>query len=239
MALQLGNRIARFYADTIDFVFPMLCAGCGNVCEEHSLCGACQKKFQTYEHPFCLGCQEMILDGIRCQQCKDKSFPLFAMGDYVDPLKEIIKQVKFRGITEPVRKLAATHAEMIAPYLSELQTTHFVPIPLHTDREYVRGYNQAALLAQALGEKLSVPVCSEIIWRIEKRKEQARLSFESRAGNIKGVFESVAADEVEKTWRLVLVDDVVTSGHTVHEAAHTLRAAGYTVVGVASIAHGL
>ena len=108
--------------------------------------------------------------------------------------------------------------------------------PLHPSREHARGFNQAVVFANALGEKLKLDVDTDILTRIKKGKPQSRLSDSARAQNIRGAFAAIADTDDNDT--LILVDDVVTGGHTVREARLVLVQAGFNVPAFISIAHG-
>ncbi|MFZ1684692.1 MAG: phosphoribosyltransferase family protein, partial [Candidatus Zixiibacteriota bacterium] len=95
----------------------------------------------------------------------------------------------------------------------------------------------AEIFAAALASELDIPVDMQIIIRTQKRREQARLADHEREVNIRGVFEAIADAEPGET--VILVDDVVTGGHTVSEAKRVLEAAGFFVPAAISLAHGL
>ena len=155
-------------------------------------------------------------------------------------MKSIIVSFKFGGVTGLAPFLVDGFVEHRAKAMKELGECTLVPIPLHPSREYQRGYNQAALLARQLGRKLGLPVNETILERKLSRRPQAKLKSRYRARNIKGVF-SVDAEEVSelKGKKVVLVDDVVTSGATIGEAASVLDESGQTVVAALAMAHGL
>lgn len=111
-----------------------------------------------------------------------------------------------------------------------------VPVPLHPSRQYGRGYNQAEYIAEALSTALHVPVRTDIVVRTERRKPQQTLPARARARNIRGVFE--VSENSENSGRVLIVDDVVTSGQTALEVSRVLTNSGYRPVGVISLAHG-
>jgi ComF family protein len=237
MPLELV-RTRRWFQDLLDFVFPPLCLGCGGYLESDGVvCDVCREAVDTFSQPICLNCWQSIPSGSSCQVCRESSFSLFAFGDYIAPLKDIIIQFKFRGMTTAAEYLASGIAAEFRDRILALHPDYLVPIPLHAGREYIRGYNQAEVLASALSRVLEVPVDSAILYRTKKRPPQARLRENERERNIKGVFE--AAGETEFGERVILVDDVVTSGSTIREARHILEEAGYRVPGAISIAHGV
>jgi len=222
----------------VDFLFPPLCLGCGEYTESpDSICDNCLKAMDCYDYPLCLTCGGMVAETNYCPVCRDDSFLLFAYANYRDPLKEIVIQFKFKGITSPAAWGARMLSDRFGDRIRDLSADCFVPIPLYPSREYSRGYNQAMLLAEELSRRLSVPVDKETLLRVKRRRPQALLSSPMRIANIRGAF---AVDEESSCDRTVLlVDDVVTSGATVREARRELMSAGFSVPAVISIAHGL
>jgi ComF family protein len=130
--------------------------------------------------------------------------------------------------------------ELFGEKIQKLAPVSLVPIPLHPSREYVRGYNQAALFARELSGQLEMPVIDNLIIRVKKRKPQSKLNQSKREANIKNVFE-LAEEQLEsdEARKVILVDDVVTSGHTMFEARRVLIAGGHDVVGAIAMARAL
>lgn len=223
----------------VDFVFPPLCLGCGTFTDTSTfICPECLKRIDRFTAPFCLKCMEIVPAGSKCDNCGADSLLLYALGNYQPPLKDIIIQYKFRGITHPARLFA----ELLAAQFGELITAHscraLVPVPLYPSREYYRGYNQAEVFARELARLFDFNVRTDILARVKRRKPQAKMDVRHRAGNIKDVFEVIRPpDDDDKN--LLLVDDVVTTGSTVFEAKLTLEKAGYHVNAVICIAHAL
>ena len=221
----------------IEFVYPPLCAGCGEYSgNNQTICPICQARIDWYEEPIAL----TPVDFSRNEESAPLSFPLYAAGDYSGPLREAVIQFKFRGVTSVATVMAERIATQFGEKIERLGPFLLVPIPLHPGREYVRGYNQASLLAGALAERLEAAVDETLIVRVARKRTQAKLKRRQRASNIRGVFECVAEPpSAEQCERVILVDDVITSGQTVFEARRVLVANGYQVVGAISIAHGL
>ena len=228
---------ATWLHGALDFVFPPLCYGCGVFSESRiGICERCLAAIDRYRDPVCLSCQSVLPSAVSCPLCGDEAFVLFACGHYEPPLKEIVLQFKFRGITSPAAVMAGMLDEQFGDQIRRLNAVALVPIPLYPSRQNYRGYNQAALLARQLSPRLGLPVREGVILRIKKRRPQARLNLKKRATNIRGVF--VVPRPAEESSTVILVDDVVTSGATVLEARKTLIGAGYRVAGVIAIAHG-
>jgi ComF family protein len=223
-------------ATIIDFVYPPLCAGCGENADNPSLvCEQCRNRFDLYSHPFCLVCRAM-LDKPACPTCRSECIPLFAFGNYVDPLKRIVLELKFHSVTQPLRHIVEEFTKAFGEDITARRPDCLVPVPLHPGRAYSRGYNQAELIARELADRLQVPVDLELVVRSGKRRPQQDLPASRRADNIRGVFELTAISTDPR--RIVIVDDVVTSGQTAKELARTLIEGGHRVVAVASLVHG-
>ncbi len=226
----------KYIQNLIEFIFPHLCLGCGAYSEnEKVVCDACEKNIELIQLPYCLRCFSSISEDIRCFTCKDDTLPLLSYADYTGPMREIIIQYKFKGITSPSQIFAERIYKMYSELLHETDADFLVPIPLHRSREAERGYNQASIFATEISKHLNVPLNEDIITRIKKRKHQAKLAIADREKNIQSVFhvEEITEDEIN----CIVVDDVVTTGSTVVEATKVLEESGYKVVAVVSIAH--
>ena len=119
----------------LDFFFPPLCLGCGTYYEgKDSICGTCFQKIEEFDHPFCLNCDSIVPSESQCPICLKDSALLYVFADYRPPLKEIIINFKFRGITSPARTFARLIASKFEKQLASLNAQTFVPIPLHAAR---------------------------------------------------------------------------------------------------------
>ena len=224
----------------LDFVFPPLCLGCGEYYDgADQVCERCRQAIETFSAVTCLRCGALLPLLRECPECGENFLPLFAYGNYRPPLKDIVLQFKFHGITSPARLIAPEVCDQFgeAIYSIASRADALVPIPLHPRRENMRGYNQAELFARRLAPVLLLPVRDELLERVRYRRPQSLIDHRRREQNVRGVF-AVDADQTEPC-RCLLVDDVVTTGATVREAARTLRRAGHEVLGVIAMAHGV
>ncbi len=131
--------------------------------------------------------------------------------------------------------------DLLAPRMAEawqgapLRSEVLVPVPLYPEREARRGYNQAALLARALGRYLELPVATRALVRIRNTASQTQLNREERRANVSGAF--VLQKDVELAGRYVtLVDDVATTGATLEACAAALGAEGVKGVNAFTLA---
>lgn len=231
---------ARFpiLSGLLDFIYPPICAGCGVYSEDKpAICAACLIRIDWTDHPLALTDLD-FKSGQNPEPAAPISFPLFAAGNYADPLRQVIIQYKFHGVTELAAVLADRVVASFGEKISKLAPVSLVPIPLHPTREYFRGYNQALIFAEAIASRLDLPLNPDLLYRSKKRKPQSRLAQDKRATNIKGVFDLIPETEsADSQSRVILVDDVVTSGQTMFEARRLLTRHGFKVVGAISMAH--
>lgn len=142
-------------------------------------------------------------------------------------VRQAIHHLKYRN----VRALAAPLAELLAAYLRQrpLPGQVVVPVPLHGKRLRERGYNQSALLATGLAERVRLPVAGSHLVRLRQATPQARTaSVRERRENVAGVFACRNTDL--RDMEVLLVDDVATSGATLEACATALKAAGAAAV---------
>lgn len=171
-----------------------------------------------------------------CRHCNIGVFSFqdcCALACYRGKIRETLHRFKYRGqkaLAEPLGKLLAGKIAR-EPWSSSLE--FLVPVPLSRQRLLQRGYNQASLLAGVLGRELGLPV-KEILERVRETESQTGLNRSRRAENLYRAFR--CCREVPAGSHVLLVDDVLTSGATAHEASRTLKEAGAGRISVAVVA---
>lgn len=222
----------------LDLLFPKHCLGCAR--EGSFLCETCRPGLR-FRAPSCPVCSRRNFTGIPCAGCGEQTGlrRFLAPCSYRDPLvRELIHAYKYDG----VRELAALFADEIAAFLAFYRIrpaagSILVPTPLHRSRERERGFNQSALLARALGERLGLGV-APALRRVRATDPQVEMgSYAARRANVAGALRVTDPDSAAGK-RIILVDDVSTSGATLAEAARALRAAGARTVWAIVIAKG-
>jgi ComF family protein len=218
----------------IQILYPNLCWHCRQpiAAPGSGFCEACAKAIFSDPFSSCGGCAATVgphsATEKECPTCRDQGFAFkaaFRLGPYDGGLREIILRLK-DGSREGLAELVA--AQWVAGATATLANEPIdcvVPVPLHWLRRWRRGYNQSATLAKAWAARLRVPFLPRALRRIKNTKQQSGLSPAARRANIHGVFR--AAKSIPLAAKTVLlIDDVMTTGSTAHEAARTLRAAG-------------
>jgi ComF family protein len=153
-------------------------------------------------------------------------------------LREALHAFKFQGKRAVARPLGDLLAEAGAGYPSARGAGLVVPVPLYPDRERERGFNQAALLAERLGRLWGVAVAAHALERTVATPAQTGLSAEERRRNVRGVFAAPRPARVAGQ-RVLLVDDVLTTGATADACARALMRAGAAEVGVLTVARAI
>lgn len=191
----------------------------------------------------CLKCVRCGALGIRplCESCQAKG-PLLAttrggasvlaLGSYHEALGAHVRALKYGEET----RFAAQLGRALAQVMPETyRTATLVPVPLHPARLVERGFNQSALLARAIAKETSQRVDFTVLKRTRQTEVQARLNKAARSDNVQGAF---SAQKRIGSSKVVLVDDVVTTGATIESALQALAAAGIPTLGLLCCALG-
>ena len=157
-----------------------------------------------------------------------------ALGFYAGPLRDCVVALKYGGRHRAADRLASRLREVGRCRAILRRTDVLVPVPLHRNRERRRGFNQAELLARALGRSSGVPVCRGLA-RTRDTRSQTDLSARDRRRNVQDAFAVTAGAPFERA-AVTLVDDVLTTGATLRECAATLLARGAREVRAITVA---
>lgn len=191
-------------------------------------------------------CQKAAVGGLTHPICK-KTVTIdgvFSSLVYTGVVKKLVYQFKYRPYITSLKSLLTDflYEGLIQKeqfYQLIQKDSVFVPIPLHSSRFRQRGYNQSHLLAKGLGQKLDIKVV-DLLERVKSTKTQVGRSQKERAENIRGAFavKKAYGEKMKKYRQIFLIDDVVTSGATLKEAAKVLKKAGVANVWGITLAHG-
>jgi ComF family protein len=226
----IASRVLRF-------LLPLRCLLCGDRgADGIDLCAGCAGDF-TLNHPCCPRCALPLKAAAPlCGRCLARD-PVFTAAWapflYTHPLDLLEARFKFRRDLAAGRVLAermATRAHVDAPALPAL----IVPVPLHLSRLRERGYNQALELGVPLARSLGIPLRHDGLIRTRATPPQTGLDAKARRRNLRAAF--AVTQHAQWPSHVVLLDDVMTTGATVREAAKTLKRAGVARVDVWALA---
>ena len=222
-----GNwrSISRHLTQTfIEIVLPPVCAGCGSV--GHQFCDECQATVAWVVEPVCRRCgRPEISTASLCASCSLTPPPLElirAATHHAKPVRKILHKMKYQGYFALARPLGELMVAAWPRWEHELDLV--VPIPLHSQRKRERGYNQSELLSDVLEQELDLPSRPPALNRSRHTRPQLGLTANERRANVLDAFSANRA--IVQGKRIMLVDDVFTTGSTLTAAAEALYQAG-------------
>ena len=225
-----------------DFLFPQVCMICGKVLSERNA-GPYLMKRQLCVR--CLSAFPVRLQNDRWFHCLSDpyetdpipDFSVWALFHYEMPVTGLLRRLKFQSASYCGQLLGDLIAREFPKDL-DVTFTCVVPIPLSEKRLAERGFNQSSILGEELSRALSVPLLEDVLVRNRHTNRQSRFHDPLlREGNVSGAF-SVAENWDISGWNVLLLDDILTSGATLHEAARILYAAGANlVIGAVAATH--
>jgi ComF family protein len=227
---------ALFLRTLLHIIFPAACAACQKSLWGDSVpffCNRCWSSLTPIPAPVCPRCGRPFASSIaiqyspthQCGTCRKRPLALtqaWSLFPYQTPLKEALALFKYRGKLSLAKPLARALIEALPP-LPALDG--IIPVPLHPQRLREREYNQSLVLADRLSHQTGIPLILACLLRIRPTVPQTSLSRKERLTNLRRAF-SVAKPENILGKRILLVDDVFTTGMTLHECAKALRRAG-------------
>lgn len=229
---EAASALAKLARHLLDGLLPQSCLLCGGDADE-LLCPACRADLPILPPQRCPQCAEPTAHGERCGRCLAQTMHFdrtHAAFRYAFPLDRLVHKLKYGHQLA----LAAWFGQELAKTIGAAGADCIVPLPLHPERLKERGFNQALEIARAIPR--SLPVHCDLLHRRHATVPQAALPLDQRSGNVRGVFEC-PGDLSGR--RILLVDDVMTSGATLNEAARTLKLHGAVSVEVAVVARAL
>jgi len=229
---RLTRALARAGRAALDVLYPPICLACrAATSEADALCSTCWRAMRFIERPFCdrLGSpfEHDLGEGLLSAQAVTDP-PVFqrarAVARFEDgPARRLVHRLKYSDRGELARPMGAWMARAGADVLADADA--ITPVPLHARRLWTRRFNQAAALAREIARRTGKPFEPALLRRVKATRSQVGLSREQRVQNMQGAFRA-ASDAPVRGRRIVLVDDVLTSGATANAAARALLRAG-------------
>jgi ComF family protein len=204
----------------LDFLFPPHCSGCG----KHGCvwCSTCDQELEIVGRCGCPGCGFPRLSIHSCDACMLGNTKAYSYARYQTPLKQAILHLKYA----PDRQLADQMAAWLLQVYKSVQLASdlIVPVPIGDVRRRERGYNQVELIASALARDLKLPFQPQSLLRVHETRSQVGLDPEERFENVQDAFS--ADTRFIHNRKILLVDDLLTSGATLLGCARALFEAG-------------
>jgi ComF family protein len=240
--------LQRLLARTVDLLFPPICHLCREYIPEAGevkLCPECLAKAPPLISPKCSCCGHPFESPVGadhlCGPCITAPAPFVSARAallFEGSTRELIHQFKYSKRVVLRRPLGLLAAAYLDNFAEEFRADLIVPVPLHTKRLRQRGFNQAILLGEIFSERWGVPLSRNNLKRIRWTEPQVNLGAAERAANVKGAF--ALNDEQEISGRkIILVDDVYTTGSTVKECCRVLLKGRAAEIAVLTVARGI
>jgi ComF family protein len=243
--MRVGVVVREAATAVVDLLLPDVCNGCDAAPPvSHGLCEPCSiELMKLCGLPYCPRCGSTLGPHIEaafeegCFACPSP-LPRFArtvrLGPYAAPLRHFVRELKYRRQVAMLRRLGRLLGEAVdgCDDVGELDVV--VPIPSYWSRRLLRGIDHAVLLAGAVAEHMDLPI-APALRRVRNTRPQVGCSRTKRIENVRQAFQAVGGDDLAGA-RVLLIDDVTTTGATASECARTLLQAGAVRVTLAVVA---
>ena len=236
------NVYRKLWEVVCDLIFPPRCPLCDKVQARQlkGICPDCRRKIRYIREPRYMKCSKQLADGEReyCRDCEKRPH-LFRQGRalyHYETVASALHRFKYKGKKEYGEIFGDELAYFLGDYIRRIEPDALVPVPMYSAKERVRGYNQAQVLAEALGRRLNLPVESDIVRRVRNTRALKALNSKERLNNLKNAF--ILRGNGVKLNTIIIVDDIYTTGSTIDAVAKVLLEAGVKNIYFVTIAIG-
>jgi ComF family protein len=237
--MMLSSLVRDIYSGLLDLIYPPHCVLCREAGDGY-LCPKCSESITTIVPPVCRKCGTPCESYI-CGECRDREYHFeraCSAGVFDGVLREAIHALKYRNLLAVADPLADILVKAFPGTGLAGTVDIVVPIPIHRSRMVDRGFNQSEELARGLASRVGLRVETGVLYKARKTRHQVDLTIDERAVNPRGSF-GVRNPERIRGKRVLLVDDVFTTGSTLDEAARVLLEAGASAVRAYTLARSL
>jgi competence protein ComFC len=235
-------------ADTlVGFIYPNVCQLCSSqraTSADGFVCSSCWEDVRFIKPPFCRRCglpfPGSLTTEFECSNCQDMKLHFRSARSAVKldgPVREVVRRYKYKRALWFEPFLADLLIREALPVLRQEKWDYIVPVPLHPAKKREREFNQAERLATFLSAAARIPMDTTLLKRITRTQTQTKLSRDQRAENMRNAFRMQERRKLNGE-RILLFDDVFTTGATTNACAEVLLAAGAGEIGVWTVARG-
>jgi competence protein ComFC len=225
MLPNLTSTVHELVSAVLEIIYPIYCGGCGKTGD--IICSDCLDSLRIVEgDSTCPVCGRWIGRKIVCGECiqNKRGFSEGYYGFYFeDKLRDAIHSFKFQGRKDVGKRLVHVIREKITAFSDRFDC--IVPIPVTEKRLGERGFNQSFIIGNEISKITGRPIYHSILYKVKETMDQFSLHRDDRKKNIKGAFGARNVDRI-KAKRVLLVDDLFTTGYTAKEASRVLKKAG-------------
>ena len=246
------GRLRELREALASVIFAAPCELCGELLDTASripICRACLGLLRPLDGPCCARCGRPFVSAVAidvqevplCHICRRGLYDFdFARSyaAYTEPMAGAIMLLKYHQVTSLAAWFAASLRRVFDAHREACRADLVVPVPAHALRLRERGYNQAELIAKPFARSLGLPCRSYLLLRIRPRSDQLRLSLRERWRSVRGAYTIRQGVRVDNL-RVLLIDDVLTTGATLDACSRALRKAGASKVVALTVARAV
>ncbi|MDE7417237.1 MAG: ComF family protein [Lachnospiraceae bacterium] len=218
----------------LNMVFPRRCPVCDEVVPmgDGLICSQCRTKPQYIREPRCRRCGKQLMGEAEefCHDCIQRKHAFdygYALYDY-QSMKRSIYRFKYGKRCEYAKFYARDICEKLVDEIRLMGADAIIPVPVHASRKRSRGYNQAELVASELSRLTGIEMYEKLVQRTKRTAPQKELTIQERQNNLKKAFN--ISTNVVKLNKVILVDDIYTTGSTLDAVAMELKRHGVKAV---------
>lgn len=244
----MASTLNQLAESALSWIYPPVCQLCGenrSTPADGYVCASCWRKVRFIREPFCERCglpfEGEITSAFECTNCREMKLHFVSARSAVSATGitlQVIHRFKYQRAVWFEPFLADLLLREALPALREGNWNVLVPVPLHPVKQREREFNQAAIVGRHLARALGIPMNEKLVRRVEPTRTQTQLTRTQREENVRRAFEAVSGAKLSGE-RVVIVDDVFTTGATTNAVAAILRKLGAGEVCVWTVARGL
>ena len=237
------NHLEKYLDKIISVIYPRHCPVCEEIVSPtgRMFCKDCIRKLSFVKTPVCLKCGKEIFDAQKeyCEDCakRKKSYEYgMALLNYDELTEKIMINIKYHNKREYIKALSKLLVSRYGSEILKLKVDVLLPIPVHKKRLRQRGYNQSELITKEVAKELNLSYSEDVLVRNKNTKAQKELSPEQRLANLSAAF--ACSEEAKRYRKVLLVDDIYTTGSTIEACTRLLKEKGVREVYYVSLAIG-